>query len=122
MRNIFKNKTTLWLIVTVLILSIAVGVLNATKSEVSFVENALEIVITPVQKVFTAAGHGVSDFFEYFSNKKELQAEIDLLKKENTELKQQLVKNESAFAENEQLRKLLNLKSNNIEFELETAQ
>ncbi len=122
MRNIFKNKTTLWLIVTVLILSIAIGVLNATKSEVSFVENALEIVITPVQKVFTSASHGVSNFFGYFSNKKALQAEIDSLKKENSELKQQLVKNEAAYNENEQLRKLLNLKSNNVEFELEAAE
>lgn len=122
MRNIFKNKTTLWLIVTVLILSIAIGVLNATKSEVSFVENALEIVITPVQKVFTSASNGVSNFFGYFSNKKALQAEIDSLKKENSELKQQLVKNEAAYNENEQLRKLLNLKSNNVEFEFEAAE
>ncbi|MBQ2932810.1 MAG: rod shape-determining protein MreC [Clostridia bacterium] len=122
MRNVFRNKTTLWLIVTVLILSIAIGVLNAAKSEVSFLENALEVVISPVQKAFTSAGHGVSNFLGYFSNKKALEEEIDLLKKENAELRQHLIKSESAYNENEQLRKLLNLKSNNTEFELEAAE
>lgn len=122
MFNIFKNKAAFWLIITVLILSIAIGVFNATKSEVSIVENALGIVISPAQKFFTSIGNGVSGFLKYFSSKEKLQAEIEKLKKENADLKQQVIKNESGYIENEQLRKLLNLKSGNTEFELETAE
>lgn len=122
MRNIFKNKASFWLIVTVLILSIAVGVLNAAKSDVSIVENALGIVITPIQKGFRSVGHGISEFFEYFSSKDKLHAEIELLKKENAELRQKVAKSESAYIENEQFRKLLNLSSGNTPFELEAAE
>lgn len=122
MRKIFKNKAAFWLIVTVLILSIAIGILNAAKSDTSFAENAIEIVITPVQKLFTNIGNGISDFFGYFSDKEKLHNEIENLKAENADLKLQISENEASRLENEELRKLLNLKSNNREFELESAE
>ncbi len=121
MRKTFKNKTGFWLIVTVVILSIALGIFNAA-SDVTILEDATKIIFTPVQKLFTNVGNGVSDFFDYFSNKDKLNQEINRLKNENADLKKQISENESSKLENEQLRKLLNLKSNNTEFELETAQ
>ena len=57
MRKVFKNKAAFWLVVTVIILSIAIGILNAAKSEVTFLENGIEIIITPVQNLFTNMGN-----------------------------------------------------------------
>lgn len=122
MRKVFKNKSAFWLIVTVLILGIAIGVLNAAKTEVSFLENATEIVFTPIQKLFTNIGDGVSGFFGYFSDKQALHKEIEALKTENAELKQKVTENEASKLENDELRKLLNLKSNTSGFELEAAE
>ncbi|MBR5155332.1 MAG: rod shape-determining protein MreC [Clostridia bacterium] len=121
MRKTFKNKTGFWLIVTVIILSIAIGIFNAA-SDVTIFEDAAEIIFTPAQKFFTNIGNGVSNFFGYFSDKDKLNDEIKRLKNENADLKKQISENEASKLENEQLRKLLNLKSNNTEFELETAQ
>ena len=122
MRNVFKNKTTVWFIITILILSVAIGALNATKSETSFTENILQTIVTPVQKVITSSKNGIFGFFGYFSDKKKMHNEIDALKEENARLKEQIAKNETAHIENEELRKLLSLKSGNSVFELESAE
>lgn len=122
MRKVFKNKAAFWLVVTVIIISIAIGILNAAKSEVTFLENGIEIIITPVQKLFTNMGNGISGFLGYFSDKQKLHEEIDALKNENEQLKQQLAENELSSLENTELRKLLNMKKSNTEFELSAAQ
>ncbi len=121
MRKTFKNKTGFWIIVTVILLSIAIGVFNAA-SDVTFIEDAIGIVVTPVQKLFTNIGNGTSDFMGYFADKKNLQKEIKRLKTENADLKIQVNENSASKIENEQLRKLLNLKSNNSEFEFIAAE
>ncbi len=121
MRKPFKHKTGLWLVITVVILSIAIGIFNAA-SDVTFLEDAVKVVITPVQKLCTNIGNGISDFFDYFSDKEKLHEEINRLKDENAQLKVQINENEASKTENEQLRKLLNLKSGNSRFELETAE
>lgn len=122
MRKVFKHKAAFWLVVTVLIISIAIGILNAAKSEVTFLENGIEIVITPVQKLFTDMGNGISGFFGYFSDKQKLHSEIEALKTENEKLKQQLAENELSSLENTELRKLLNMKKSNTGLELSAAQ
>ena len=122
MRKIFKNKAALWLVVTVFVLSIAIGVFNAAKTEVSFLENGLGIVISPVQKLFTNIGNGTSGFFGYFSNKQKLHNEIKSLKTENEQLKQKIAETEINSIENVELRELLNFKNTNTEIELLAAQ
>lgn len=122
MRRIFKNKSLTWLVVTVLVLSIAIGIFNAASSEMSFFENMVKTVISPVQKLFTNVGYGVSDFFGYFSDKDELKSKIEELSKENADLKQKVSENEASRLENEQLRKLLTLKTDNYKFEFVAAE
>ncbi len=122
MRRIFKNKSLAWLLVTVLVLSIAVGIFNAASSEMSFFENMVKTVISPVQKFFTNVGNGVSDFFGYFSDKDKLESKIEELSKENADLKQKVSENEASRLENEQLRKLLTLKTDNYKFEFVAAE
>jgi len=121
LRKLFKHKAAVGLVVLVIILGIAVGILNAAKSDTTVFENAVNIVVTPVQKLFTSIGRDVSGFFGYFSNVDKLQNEIENLKTENAELKKEINENESSKLENEQLRQLLNMKKSTMEFELEAA-
>lgn len=121
MRKPFKHKTGFWLIVTVVVISIAIGIFNAA-TDVTFIEDAAQIVFTPVQKLFTNISEGVSGVFGYFSDKEKLHEEIDRLKSENAELKVQINENEESKKENEQLRKLLSLQSGNTEFEFKAAE
>lgn len=122
MRKVFKNKAAFWLVVMVLILSIAIGIFNASKTDVSGVENVVKIVISPVQKLFTNMGHGISDFWGYFSDKDKLHSEIKKLEDENADLRRQISENEASRLENEQMRKLLNLKTDNYDFEFMAAE
>ncbi len=122
MKRFLKNKCVLGLVILVLLLSVVIGVVNATNPDVTFVENVVQVVVTPVQKLFTNIGTGVSDFFGYFSDIDKLKDEINALKKENSQLKEELNKSEISLRENEELRKLLSLKNAYPELELETAQ
>ncbi len=122
MKRFIKNRCVLGLVILVLILSVVIGIVNATNPDVTFVENVVQVVVTPVQKLFTNVGNGVSDFFGYFSNIDKLKDEIKTLKKENSKLKEDLNKSEISSRENEELRKLLSLKEAYPELELESAQ
>ncbi len=122
MKRFIKNRCVLGLVIFVLLFSVVIGVINATNPDVTFVENVVQVVVTPVQKLFTNIGTGVSDFFGYFSDIDKLKVEIKDLKKENSHLKEELNKSEISLRENEELRKLLSLKDAYPELELETAQ
>lgn len=122
MKKFIKNRCVLGLVILVILLSVVIGVVNATNPDVTFVENVVQVVVTPVQKMFTNIGTGVSDFFGYFSDIDKLKDEINTLKKENSQLKEELNKSEISLRENEELRKLLSLKKAYPELELETAQ
>ncbi len=122
MKKFLKNKCVLGLVVLVIVLSVVIGVINATHPDVTFVENVVNVVATPVQKLFTRMGNGVSDFFDYFSDIDKMKAEIKALKEENSHIKEELNKSEISSRENEELRKLLSLKKAYPELELETAE
>lgn len=122
MKRFIKNRCVLGLVILVLLLSVIIGVVNAINPDVTFVENVVQVVVTPVQKLFTNVGNGVSDFFGYFSDIDKLKGEIKALKKENSQLKEDLNKSEISSRENEELRKLLSLKKAYPELELEAAQ
>ena len=121
MKKFFKNRCVLGLLILVLILSIAIGIVNATNPETTFIENVANVIVTPVQKLFTGAGNGISDFFGYFSDVGKLKEENEKLKIQNAELKNRLSKNEIISKENHELRGLLSLKEAYPEMELESS-
>ncbi len=121
MKNFFKNRCVLGLLIIVLLLSIIIGIVNATHPDATFSENVSNVILAPIQKLFTRAGNGASDFFGYFSDVDGLKKEIEKLKTENAELKNQLSKSEVSLKENEELRGLLSMKEAYPELELEGA-
>lgn len=122
MKRFIKNKWALGLVIVVLLLSIVIGVVNAIYPEVTFVENVVQVVITPAQKLFTNMGNGIAGFFGHFTDINKLNSEINALNEENARLKEELNKSEISTRENEELRKLLSLKEAYPELELKGAQ
>ncbi len=122
MKKFLKNRCVFGLIIFVLIVSVVVGIINATKHEVPFSENVVQIVITPFQKLFGKMGNGVSGFWGYFSDVDKLRQENELLKKEKAELEAEFDKATISLNENEQLRKLLEMKKQYPELEFKAAE
>ncbi len=122
MKSFFKNRCVFSLIIIVIVLGIAMGVLNAVKSETTVLENLTGVIVTPVQKAFTKIGNGVSSFFGYFSNVSELKKDNEKLREEIAELKNEIRENERSKTENEELRNMLLLKEANPELDLACAE
>lgn len=122
MRKNGKRKVAVWIAIVVITLGIALGIFNVSKNETSVLENIVKVVVTPVQKLFTGISNGISDFFGYFAKVDGLQTEISSLKKENADLKDSLTKSEIYSKENEKLKKLLDLKNTNSNYDIETVE
>ncbi len=122
MKRFFKNRCVFGLVVAAVSLGIIVGVVNAVSPDITFLENITQVVVTPVQKLFTKAGDGISNFFGYFSSIDKLKEEIEKLKIQNAELELAIDKSEIALSENEELRRLLALKAAYPELELDAAE
>lgn len=122
MKGFFRNKGAAALIALVIVLGAAIGFVNASGIKISFVENVVNVIVTPIQKLITGAGAGINNFFGYFSDVDAIKEENQKLKEENTELNNRLKSAEAAEKENESLRSLLGLKKTMNEFETEAAQ
>ena len=122
MRRNFRIKGFALLFIIVILLGAAIGIINATGVKLGFVENVVNVVVTPVQKLITSAGNGINDFFGYFSDVDAIKAENKMLKDENAKLKSDLKTAEAHENENETLRSLLGLQKSMDEFDTEAAQ
>lgn len=122
MKNLFRTKATLIIIVVIVVLSVLIGVINASKIKVTFIENSINAIITPVQKLITGGKKNIDNFFGYFSDIDAIRSENEKLKKENAKLEGQLKTAQKAEKENETLRNMLGLKKNMTEMNLVSAQ
>lgn len=122
MKNSFRTKPTVILISVIVVLAAAVGVINASGVEITFLENVVNVIVTPAQSAVTKADKGIKRFFSYFSDIDKLKEENSTLKEENQKLTDKVRSAQSAEAENETLRSMLGLKKNLTEFNLEAAE
>lgn len=122
MKGFFRNKWAASLIALVIVLGVIIGFINASDVKISFVENVVNIIVTPMQKIIANAGNGINNFFGYFSDVDAIKAENKKLKEENAELAEKLKNAEAAEKENESLRSLLGLKKTLTDFETVGAQ
>lgn len=122
MRKFFGNKIILLLTVITISVSVILGVINATRTKSTFMENVALVTVTPIQNGFSWIGRKVTNFFGYFGSFDDLKAENEKLKTENTKLKQENRRAEGFEKENKELRKLLELNDAYPEFSLTAAE
>ena len=122
MKKLFRNRCVFILIAAVVVIGGVMGFLNASGGGAMFFENVAEVVLTPIQKMFTRIGGGVTEFFGYFSDIDKLREENSRLKDEKAELENSVRENELAKSENEELRRLLALREANPQLETEAAE
>lgn len=73
-------------------------------------KNGVMSLLSPIRESISAIGNAISDNKENKKNVEELQAQIEALKNENTELKEKLEKYQTDIYELQELRELLNIK------------
>lgn len=117
-----NKKHPLIFFIILFIIIVVLAVFSAKdRQNVNFIDNAVNVVIKPVSKAFTATAHFFEDFSDYFKNKKKLTEQLDELTYENNILEQKVSSLTSLEDENERLRDLLDLRSKYPEFETKTA-
>lgn len=122
MRNFFRNKYVLILLVATLLLLTAAGFFNTQKIKAGFAEDLAGVVITPIQKLFSTIGYAGTNFWGYFSDIDLLRDENKSLLSEKAELEQKIRDLQGYESENERLRQMLDLKETNPELDIETAE
>lgn len=116
-----RNRTLAILIAIAILLLI--GMYTASQSgEAGPIQNAVGIVLTPLQKGLTSVARFVSDKLSYFTDFKELKAENEALKARVLDLEGQLIELDRYRAENKSLREFTGVVEKNREFEYELAQ
>jgi len=122
LKGFFRNKSAAALITLVIVLGAVIGFINASGVKISFIENVVNVIVTPMQKLITNTGDSISNFFGYFSDVDAIKEENKKLKEENVELANKIKSIEVAEKENESLRSLLGLKKTLTEMETKAAQ
>jgi len=121
-RNFFRNKFFIVLIIVTILIAVVALFLNMPSAKVGIIENSLNIVITPIQKLFSGIGYSCSNFFRYFDNIDIIQEENAVLVDKIAELEQKIRELEAMELENERLRKMLGLKETNPELDIISAE
>lgn len=104
-----KKGGTIGIIITVVILILLVILSNSKLSNISYLGNAINTIVMPIQNGYTYLKNKISGNTSFFTNIEELSTENEKLKKENSELEQKLRELEIIKAENLTLREYLKL-------------
>lgn len=122
MKELFTNKYFVLLLAVTLILLVMVALYTTERESVTFGEDLVGSVITPIQSLFTSISDGVVGFFGYFG-------EVDSIKKENKQktediqrLNNTIRQLEQYKLENERLKRMLDLKETLTDFDLVGAE
>ena len=122
MRDFFRTKTFLFLLVAA-VLSFAVFCFTAfTQGRMSVTSNVTGIFVSPLQKGTTGITSFVDNIYGYIYRFNSLKSENDQLKEELQQTKEQLRDAQAATEENIRLRELLGLKQKNRSFDFEMAE
>ena len=104
-----KKGEMIGIIITIIILVLLVILSNTKLSNISFLGNALNNIVMPVQNGYTYLKNKIAGNTSFFSNIENLSDENKRLKEENSELEQKLRELEIIKSENETLKEYLNL-------------
>lgn len=102
-----------------LFVSIMLSLKNPTVSP--FIEQAIGVIFTPIQKATANLSHTVSDFFSNIVNIQDIVEQNKTIKQENIELKKQVIDYDDIKTENARYKNFLELKELNQDFDIEPA-
>lgn len=94
---------------------------GTNSSRVTASEDALRTTMSPIQKFFSNIGHGLYDVTHCIGDLKELRTQNDDLTKKNTELERKLTESSELSDENDRLKRMLELRHENPEFDVVAA-
>ena len=101
----------------VALILIGVMIYSATTDGLATIPETLAgIFVTPLQSATTGASNGVSDFFGWLTSGDDVRQELEALKQENAELRQQLVDYDELKQTNEWYSEILGLHEENPEY------
>lgn len=108
----YRNKKTgvIGIIITIIILILTVILSNIDVEKMSYLENALNSFVMPIQNGLTYLKNKMEGNDSFFTDISKLQEENEELKKKNSELEQSLREFEIVKAENETLKEYVGLK------------
>lgn len=104
-----KKGGTIGIIITIIILILLVILSNTKLSDISYLGNAINTIVMPIQNGYTYLKNKISGNTSFFTNIDTLSTQNDELKKQNSELEQKLRELEIIKAENLTLKEYLNL-------------
>lgn len=120
MSGFVKNKFFMIMVVLMLFFTIVPSVLTATGSG-NYVKNALNVAVSPLQKLFNYATDAMEGFTSYFTEFDKIIDENNSLKEENRQLKEQIADVEKTEQMNEWLYSYLELKREHMDFTYTSA-
>lgn len=121
MKDLFTNKYFLILLAVTVALLFCMAVYTTERNKVSFGEDAAYHLLTPVQQLITGISDGVTGFFGYFQNVKELEREKEELEIRIAELESEIRRSDELQMENQRLRDMLAFKDAFGEYDLVAA-
>lgn len=105
-----KKGGTIGIIITVIILILLVVFSNTQSSGLSYVGNAINTIVMPIQNGYTYLKNKIAGNRSFFANIEALSDENEELKRKNSELEQKLRELEIIKAQNTTLKEYLKLK------------
>lgn len=118
MNRFFRSRFFICLLVVTILVLILMAISTANTEKASFAENALGVVVSPIQRVFHSVGSGTASFFDSFRSAAKCREENEELKKSVAALEEKTRDFYKLTSENERLRGLLALKETQSNFDM----
>ncbi|MBR2476505.1 MAG: rod shape-determining protein MreC [Clostridia bacterium] len=115
-----KSRVVLGIVSVLLVVVIALSTIPSLKP--NFVSNAVNFVISPIQKGISSVINSVQNFFNVLFNMDEFQAENEQLRQRVVFLESEIRETEELKKENSRLRSMLGMRERMVEYETETAE
>ena len=117
-----NGKKLILLAAAILVVCCGTMLLSALHpSRPTVLSSALGAIVTPLEQAAASAGEAISDFFGYFYRYDALEAENEALRKELAKFQKLENLFHEAINENEQLRKLTEIREKHTDFQCEVA-
>lgn len=117
----FLQQHGLWLLFGAAVIAVALSVMSALSNTSAPLTNLAGVITSPFRTAFTAVADWFNDKQAYYADYKALEEENEQLKTQIAEMEEDIRQSEADSEENERLRKLLNLRPQHKDFELESA-